>query len=76
MQPPLPPPAVSMEPGVSGIFSWRHGIKIPVGVDHSVEECGLAVGEVVGYDSLKAASRMTGAVVIFLDSIDKVGIVV
>lgn len=28
-------------------LSHRHGVKIPVGTDLSVEECGLAVGEVV-----------------------------
>ena len=38
----------------------------------SVEECGLAVGEVVGYGSVRSASRMNGAVVLFLDSTEKV----
>lgn len=57
-------------------LSRRHGIKVPVGPEYSVEDCGLAVGEVVGYDSVKAASRMNSAVVIFLDSIDKVNLVV
>lgn len=57
-------------------LSRRHGIKIPVGVDFSVEECGLAVGELVGCESVKAASRMNNAVVMFLDSIDKVNSVV
>ena len=53
-------------------LSRRHGVKVPVGVEFSVEECGLAAGEVVGCDSIKALSRMNGAVVMFLDAIDKV----
>lgn len=53
-----------------GGLSQRHGIKIPV------EEFGLAVGEVVGYESIKAASRMIHAVVMFVDSVDKVNSVV
>lgn len=57
-------------------LSLRHGIKLPVGVDYSVEECSLAVGEVVGYECIKAASRMNSAVVMFLDSADKVNLVV
>lgn len=50
----------------------RHAIKLspPAGV--SVEDCSLAVGEFVGYESIKSASRMNGAVVIFLDEVDKV----
>lgn len=42
----------------------------------SVEECSLAVGEKVGYKSVKFAARMNSAVVIFLDSVDKVNSVV
>lgn len=34
-----------------------------------MEEASLAVGEVVGYDSFKSASRMNGAIVIFLDNV-------
>ena len=41
-----------------------------------MDECGLAAGEVVGWDSIKALSRMNSAVVMFLDSIDKVNILV
>lgn len=36
----------------------------------------MAVGEVVGYESIKAASRMIHAVVMFVDSVDKVNSVV
>ena len=42
------------------------------GVGCSVQECSLAVGEVEGYESVKSASRMNSAVVVFLDSTDKV----
>ncbi|KAI3355570.1 hypothetical protein L3Q82_018401 [Scortum barcoo] len=38
----------------------------------SVEEVGSAVGEVVGFESVKSASRMNSAVVIFLDEVVKV----
>lgn len=36
-----------------------------------VEDCSLAVGEVVGHSSNKICCCMNGAVVIFVDSIDK-----
>ncbi|KAI4899184.1 hypothetical protein NFI96_019398, partial [Prochilodus magdalenae] len=52
-------------------LSRRHGVKIAPGVKCSVEECSLAVGEVVGYGSILSASRMNSAVVLFLDSIEK-----
>lgn len=45
-------------------------------VSCSVEECGLAVGQLVGYDSVKSASQMNSAVVIVLDSVKKVNQVV
>lgn len=54
----------------------QHGIKVPVGVECSVEECVLAVGEVVGHSSVRSASRMNGAVVLFLDKVEKVNAVV
>lgn len=57
-------------------LSRRHAIKIPVNLDISVEECSLAIGAIVGYDSVVSASRMNGSVVIFLDSTDKVSKVV
>lgn len=42
----------------------------------SVEQCSLAVADMVGCESIISASRMNGAVVLFLDSIDKVNSVV
>ena len=49
----------------------RHGIKLCPAVACSVEEVSLAVGEVVGCDSVKSASRMNSAVAVFVDSIEK-----
>lgn len=54
----------------------RHGVKVPVGAENSVEEVSLAIGNIVGCDSIRSASRMNGAVVLFLDKIDKVNEVV
>ena len=54
----------------------RHAIKLFPAVQCSVEEAGLAVGEVVGCDSVRSASRMNGAIVLFLDSMAKVSEVV
>ncbi|XP_028312833.1 uncharacterized protein LOC114469487 [Gouania willdenowi] len=49
----------------------RHGVKLCTGPGVSVEECSLAVGEVVGFGSVKSASRMNSAVVIFVESTEK-----
>ncbi|KAL6481018.1 hypothetical protein MHYP_G00090980 [Metynnis hypsauchen] len=57
-------------------LSRRHGIKIAPEVNCSVEECSLAVGEIVGYSSVVSASRMSGAVVVFLDDVEKVNTMV
>lgn len=45
-------------------LAWQHGIKVPVTVERSVEECVLAVEEVVGHSGFRSASRMNGAVVV------------
>lgn len=47
----------------------RHGIKVDS--DVSVEECSLAVGEVVGHEHVVSASRMNRAIVLFLSSVAK-----
>lgn len=57
-------------------LSRRHGIKLAPVSNVSVEQCVLAVGEVVGCDSILSASRMNSAVVVFLDTIEKVNSVV
>lgn len=41
-----------------------------------VEECVLVVGEVVGHSSIRSASRMNSAVVLFLDKVVKVNTIV
>lgn len=51
------------------LLTRRHAIKVASTV--SVEECCLAVGEVVGHASVLSASRMNNATVVFLDSVDK-----
>ncbi|KAI3365139.1 hypothetical protein L3Q82_010107, partial [Scortum barcoo] len=50
----------------------RHAVKVLPQAGCSVEEVGSAVGEVVGFESVKSASRMNSAVVIFLDEVVKV----
>lgn len=58
---------MGMALGVSGLekLTRRHAVKLspPAGV--SVEECVLAVGEIVGHGSVKSASRMNRTVVVF-----------
>jgi hypothetical protein len=56
--------------------SPRHGVKSPPATDCSEEECSLAVGAIIGCDSIKSASWMNSAVVIFFDSIEKVNTIV
>ena len=46
------------------------------GISCSVEDCSLAVGQVVGHSSIKSAARMNNAVVIFVDSVEKANTVV
>ena len=53
-----------------------HGFKISPTFPCSVEDCGLAVGELIGHSSIKSAARMNGAVVIFVDSVAKANKVV
>ncbi|XP_062422347.1 uncharacterized protein LOC134133281 [Pungitius pungitius] len=54
----------------------KHGVKVPPGFPCSVEDCSLAVGEMVGHGSVKSAARMNNAVVLFVDSVDKANMVV
>ncbi|KAJ3582870.1 hypothetical protein NHX12_000155, partial [Muraenolepis orangiensis] len=70
------PAGVSPEEGGGEKLSRRHAVKLSPDAQVSVEECSLAVGEKVGYKSVKFAARMNRAVVVFLDSIDKVNSVV
>ncbi|TWW59348.1 hypothetical protein D4764_06G0008780 [Takifugu flavidus] len=50
----------------------RHAVKVLPEAGVSVEEVSYAVGEVVGFESVKSASRMNKAVVIFIDDVSKV----
>ncbi|KAJ3585232.1 hypothetical protein NHX12_013953 [Muraenolepis orangiensis] len=70
------PAGVSPEEGGGEKLSRRHAVKLSPAAQVSVEECSLAVGEKVGYKSVKFAAWMNRAVVVFLDSIDKVNSVV
>lgn len=47
----------------------RHAVKMTSAV--SVEDCCLAIGEVVGHGSILSASKMNNAVVIFLNTVEK-----
>lgn len=47
----------------------RHGVKVASAV--SVEDCCLAVGEVIGHENIMSASKMNSAIVIFLNSVEK-----
>ncbi len=64
-------PVVSSHEGLEKL-TRRHAVKVLPQAGCSVEEVGYAVGEVVGFDSVKTASRMNSAVVIFLDEVHKV----
>ncbi|KAJ3582452.1 hypothetical protein NHX12_000597, partial [Muraenolepis orangiensis] len=70
------PAGVSPEEGGGEKLSRRHAVRLSPTAQVSVEECSLAVGENVGYRSVKFAARMNRAVVVFLESIDKVNSVV
>lgn len=55
----------------SGRFDFltrRHGVKIDSAV--SIEDCSLAVGEVIGPENILSASRMNSAIVVFVKTID------
>lgn len=52
----------------------RHAVKVASLA--SVEQCCLAIGEVVKLESILSASRVNSAAVIFLDSVDKENVVV
>ncbi|TWW67214.1 Transposon TX1 uncharacterized 82 kDa protein ORF 1, partial [Takifugu flavidus] len=66
-------PAMEVASGVTGLekLTRRHAVKFSPPASVSVEECVLAVGEIVGHGSVKSTSRMNNAVVVFVDSTDK-----
>lgn len=57
-------------------LTLRHAMKLVPVVPCSTEEVVLVLGQVVGYSSIKLASRMNETIVIFLDSTAKVSKVV
>lgn len=57
-----------------GSLTRRHGVKVVAAA--SVEDCILAIGEVVGHKSILAASRMSNAVVCFLNTVENANNVV
>ncbi|CAG06636.1 unnamed protein product [Tetraodon nigroviridis] len=60
-------PVVETAPAEFEKPTRRHGVKLNPAVACSVEEAALAVGNVVGHESVKSASRMNGEIVIFVD---------
>lgn len=50
----------------------RHGVKISPEQFCPLERCVLAVGEIAGCENIKSASRMNGAIVIFLKTTELV----
>lgn len=50
----------------------RHAVKLSPALQCSVGEAALAVGDIVGHESLKSASWMNGAIVMFVDNMTKV----
>ncbi len=55
----------------SGSFDFltrRHGLKVDSAVN--IEECSLAIGEVIGTENIVSASRMNNAFVVFVKTVD------
>lgn len=52
-------------------LTCRHGVRIVSRLGVSVEEVSYVVGEAVGFSSIKSASRMNSAAVIFLDCVER-----
>ncbi len=65
-----------MTSGVGSLdfLTRRHAVKIDSKA--SVEDCSLAVGEVVGCENVVSASRMNGAVVVFMKTVELANIAV
>lgn len=55
-------------------LTQHHSVKIDSKT--SVEDCSLAVGEVVGCENVVSASRMNNAVVVFMKTVELANIVV
>lgn len=68
-------PFVQVEMGFEKLTP-QHAVKLVLAVRCLVEEASFAVGEVLGYGSMKSASCINGATIIFLDSMAKLNDVV
>ena len=55
--------------GSSECLTRSHGIRVESQV--GVEECGLAIGDIVGHEHVLSGSRMNKAIVLFLSSVGK-----
>ena len=55
--------------GFSECLTRSHGIRVESQV--GVEECGLAIGDIVGHEHVLSGSRMNKAIVLFLSSVEK-----
>lgn len=53
-------------------LSRKHGVKVGAGSLCGVEEVALVVGEKVGHSTIKSASRMNNAVVLFMEKVEQV----
>ncbi|TWW74450.1 hypothetical protein D4764_14G0004530 [Takifugu flavidus] len=65
-------PVVATAPVEFEKLTRRHAVKVLPVAAVFVEEVSYAVGEVVGFESVKSASRMNSVMVIFLDNVYKV----
>lgn len=65
-------PVVGSAPAEFEKLTRRHVVRLSPTMQCSVREAALAVGDVVGHESLKSASRMNRAIVIFVDNATKV----
>ncbi|KAK3568157.1 hypothetical protein QTP86_032694, partial [Hemibagrus guttatus] len=67
-----------LEPGAHGLHVHQLGdltqdcMSVCIVCAASVEECCVAVGNVVGHENIVSASRMNSAIVVFLNDVDKV----
>lgn len=67
-----PMPVVGSAPAEFKKLTRRHVVKLSPVLQCSVGEAALAVGDVVGHESLKSASWMNSAIVMFVDDMAKV----
>lgn len=64
-------PSVGVDEEELQKLTRRHAIKLLPAVSCSVGDAAYAIGDFVGFQSVKAASRINSAIVIFLDDVAK-----